>query len=242
MSEVLGFVLAFSLVVSAVGIVYVVGFGGLQETRDGERVNNAERAFDVLADNMVDVYADGAPSRATEIKLADARLTHADPIYVNTTVGSSGSTVAFSNSSAIAPISYDAGTGARIVYSNGAVVRDQRAGERMLVEPAFVFSRDRTVLFYVRTMPRGPAGVGGSRTTLVRAERTRLYSPLSNATGPYDVTLEVTTPRAEAWERYLESELAWEADPCATAGGTVRCEFETEEVHLTVVEIHVEFS
>jgi len=51
-SDVVGYVLVFSLVSLTVGVVSVAGVGALQDARDVEQANNAERAFDVLGDNV----------------------------------------------------------------------------------------------------------------------------------------------------------------------------------------------
>ena len=82
-SETIGFVLVFSLIVLTVGVVLTVGYTGLQDARDAERVNNAERAFDVLADNIEDITDRGAPSRGTEIRLAEAAIGPGAPTHIN---------------------------------------------------------------------------------------------------------------------------------------------------------------
>ena len=82
-SETVGFVLVFSLVLLTVGTVLTVGYAGLQDARDAERVNNAERAFDVLANNIEDITARGAPSRGTEIRLAEASIGPGAPVTMN---------------------------------------------------------------------------------------------------------------------------------------------------------------
>ena len=74
-SEIIGFVLVFSLILGTITIVYVGGLSGLDDARNAERVNNAERAFDVMANNFQQMGRGDAPNRATEIKLADAQLT-----------------------------------------------------------------------------------------------------------------------------------------------------------------------
>ena len=89
-SDVVGFVLVFALVTATVGVVYTTGIQGLTGSRDVERVNNAERAFDVFANNVDDVIRRGAPSRATEVKLADADLHYGAPVTVNLTLTGSG--------------------------------------------------------------------------------------------------------------------------------------------------------
>ncbi|MEA5386913.1 hypothetical protein VB779_07480 [Haloarculaceae archaeon H-GB11] len=82
-SEVVGFALVFSMIVAMVAIVTLGGMGQLQSARDFEQANNAERAFEVLADNLADVHQRGAPSRATEIDLEHAQLFVGDPVTIN---------------------------------------------------------------------------------------------------------------------------------------------------------------
>ncbi len=88
-SETISFVLVFSLIVASVGAVYAIGVSELEATRDAERIENAQRAFDVLADNVDDVL-EGAPSRGTEVKLAEATLRSADDASMNVTVDPEG--------------------------------------------------------------------------------------------------------------------------------------------------------
>jgi len=52
LSDVLGYVLVFSLVVTSVLVVTVGGLSAVENARDAERAQNAERAFDVVATNF----------------------------------------------------------------------------------------------------------------------------------------------------------------------------------------------
>lgn len=238
-SEVVGFVLVFGIIVLAVGVVAATGFGGLQNVREHERVNNAELAFVVLADNVDDVTSDGAPSRATEVDLGEATLAQNRTITV-TVEGTSVSNPAenFSYSYEIHPIVYDAGTGEKIVYSGGAIVRESNGGAVMVRDPDFLLTNERVVVPIVRTYPQGPRSVGGSSTVLVRTEGTG--SELLEATsGEYDVTLTVTSPRAAAWERHLDAKPATD---CNRSGDTVTCSVRTERVSLTVDHVAVMFA
>ena len=120
-SEVLGFILVFALVTTTMSFVYVSDLASLEERRDAERIDNAERAFDVLADNVEDIYRRDAPSRATEIRLAEARLRLADSTEITISVVN-GSNVTVSGST----LEADDGSGntletndGRIRYSSG---------------------------------------------------------------------------------------------------------------------------
>lgn len=171
-SEVISFALVFSLIVATVALVYVSGIGGLEATRSGEQVNNAERAFDVLADNIKDIHREGAPSRATEIKLSDAQMEFGDQVRFNVTIRNKLAP----NASVITyrPITYSADSGTRLVYANGALFREDRGGTVMNREPSFLLAYDgssdqKTVILPgIETRNVGPESIGGQQTVLVR--------------------------------------------------------------------------
>ncbi|MFC7177433.1 DUF7289 family protein [Halosegnis marinus] len=248
-SEVIGFVLVFSLVLSSVSVVYVVGFGGLQDARDAEQLTNAERAFDVLADNMDDIHRDNAPNRATEFKLYDARIDVGDPVTFNVTVDNGTGTQSFSVDAR--PVVYAPTTGETTLrYLNGAVFRTGGSGSVLLNEPRFLFRESgglRTAAFpLIETRPDGVNAIGGSTTVLIRADlaRAELLGSLPDAAGRYDVTFRVETAaaRAPTWERFLEAELNdayGDADRCTVSGGTVECAFETDRLYVSATRIDV---
>ncbi|MFC6988243.1 hypothetical protein ACFQJD_05030 [Haloplanus sp. GCM10025708] len=111
-SDVVGFVLVFSLIITSVGVVTVFGISTLEDARTDERINNAERAFDVLADNFDDIARGGAPSRATEIKLAETSLTLAETVDLSV----NASDEADPYPSEFRPIVFSAGSETDIVY------------------------------------------------------------------------------------------------------------------------------
>lgn len=205
-SEALGFVFVFAIIVSTTGVVYTFGMGGLQDTRDVERVNNAERAFDVLATNVDDVVRRGAPSRATEVKLADARLDAGDAVVINVSGERYGHPADnFSYAVAPAPVVYDAGSGESLTFVSGAVVRagaDPNASA-VVRRPGWLLDENATMVTLVTTrFPRG-GQVAGSTTALVRVDRVSTQVPVQRSADRYNVTLTVTSPRAGAWQRAL---------------------------------------
>jgi len=222
-SETLGFVLVFALVLSAVALIAVFGFGALEDTRDSEELNNAERAFDVLADNMADIYGQGAPSRATEISLQNAQLNAGEQVTFNVTVVSNtgGSSVVLLTYN---PIVFTDGE-TEIVYSSGAILRNQRSGGLMIKEPPILFGEgNRTVIPVVQTRHTGSVTSTGGQTIRVRAER-RQRGPipeLSESPSSFQqLTINMTTPRSDIWQDYFEEE----GLTCASTGieNNVRC-------------------
>lgn len=233
-SDVLGFVLVFALVTATVGVVYTTGIAGLQDARADERVENAERAFDVLASNVDDTVQRNAPSRATEIRLADARLGYGDPVTLNVTFLGTGD----SYETQVRPVVYRA-DGGRVVYEAGAVLRQQDDGVRMVREPPMTF-RDAAVVPLVVTRPGDRSAVGGSRTVLVRTvvAKRSVVAARSNGPNPVDVRLNVTSPRAPAWQRYLEAEAG---ASCSLDGDTATCEFAADRVAVPQYKLDVQF-
>lgn len=247
-SDALSFVIVFSIIITSVALVYVVGFSGLSDARDAERLSNAERAFDVLGDNLDDIHQKEAPSRATEIKLADATLEFGDTTGVTVFVENSSAGVPNQFSADVDPIVFSAGTGAKIVYENGAVFREEGSGAVMLREPRTVIGtqsgRSLAILSLVQTRGSGTGAVEGDTTVLIRA-RHALSEPLigdmdgdgtpdtvateygyandpdGDSRNEFEVnyTIDTSPQRAEAWSRYLEPKVTDLGGTCQIVEG-----------------------
>lgn len=241
-SEVIGFVLVFSLVLATIGLVYAGGLSSLDDSRDAERINNAERAFDVLADSFETMARGDAPNGATEIKIADAQLSTGNERRVTVTTQEMSATGAASNRSRA--MSFDGGTDTRIVYEHGAVIRVDGDASTMQREPDFVFDEERTVIRYIEVVG-GRQNIGGDTTVLVRSSVTT-SELLHTEDDPDDVALRLntTTTRAAAWMRYLESEIP-DGDCTLDTNGdeaTIECTFETESLHVALTQIRIQFT
>lgn len=243
-SEVLSYALVFAMIVSAIGIVTVGGMGSLQDARTNEQAANAERAYDVLADNLADVHAEGAPSRATEISLGNSELFFATNVTMEVRVTDTAAGVARTHAYELRPIVFRIGDGKRLVYEAGAVIRDERQGGIVLSDPPLAVSPTGTHVPIVRTTADNVQSVG-SANVLVRGESTNRTVLESSTEGDYEVDyVQLTTPRAAAWEGYFEDE-----DYCASvtepAAGTVRCVFggsfdSPDRFYLTLQQVEVE--
>lgn len=244
-SDAIGFVLVFGIIVSTIGVVYVAGFRSLDDARQFERMNNAERAFDVLDDNVEDVTHRGAPSRATEVKLGGATLRVGEPIVVNVTVErASDPSKNGSWEFAVSPIVFQATDSNAVVYSMGASFRESRGGTTMTGAPGFVLSSDRVHLPIVRTRPISGDSLSGSTTVLIRTEQSTSQILASNDTAS-NVVVNVSTPRADAWRTYFQNNgPASTTCPAATNNDTfVSCEMaDVDRVFLTYVLIDFEYA
>lgn len=233
-SEVLGFVLVFAIAVATVGLVFTAGFSGLQDARDVERVNSAERAFEVLKDDMDDMIDRGAPSRATEIGLAGASLSIGDPVTVHVSEANGS----FSTARTIDPLVHDADTGTEIVYAGGAILRQQRGGGIITHPPGFVLSAERTVIPIVQTRGTGSSSVGGDTTVLVRTDVSRRDILYATEGAPVRLWVNLTTPRADAWHDHLDDGGDVTCEP--VVADRVACQIETRRAYVTRISIDAE--
>jgi hypothetical protein len=202
-SEVIGYVLVVSLVITTVGVVSVSGIGVLQDAREAERIENAKRAFDLLADNMEDIYREGAPSRSTEIQLGSAQLVAQQTTDINVSwVNSSG--VRLNRSFSLSSVTYRGSSERRLVYDGGAVFRfsNPDSNGTVLRRPPFVINKNRVVLAVPVITTDSTSAVVGS-TALIRTgwegetvlERDTQYS---------NIRINVTSPYWRAWRTSLE--------------------------------------
>jgi len=265
-SDLIGFILIFSLIAISVGTVYVVGFSGLQDARNAEQLTNTERAFDVLADNIDDIVRNDAPNRATEFRLYEAGLV----VGQQTTFSVEITNVGPPNTASVTtyPIVYEPQRSSTTIrYVNGAVIRQDRGSALFLDDPAFVFRRNAagertTVVPLIETRGDGREAVGGTGTVLVRAQQA-IAEPLTTRTTPsnagsdpdgdgnteYDVRLRIETSEARApiWRDHLNEEIEAAypstSGPCSLSNPeTVECSFPTERLYVTVTRIDIALS
>lgn len=203
-SEVLSFTLVFALVVTSVAIVSVSGLGSLQDARDAEQLENAERAFDVLADNLADLHRQGAPSRATEISLGQAQLATEDNVTMTVEVEDGGGTTTVGTWE-IRPLVYSGNEERELVYEGGAIFRTNRDSGFVVRDPPLVVDDDRVLLSIIGLNSPQVQSLGGS-TVLVRTNHREADVAFSRTDGTIQsLTVKVESPREAQWEAYFES-------------------------------------
>lgn len=236
-TETLGFALVFALMISSVILTFTVGYAGLQDIRGVERVNNAERAFEVFADNVEDITLRGAPSRATEVKLAEASLHAEEEIDIRVADPDHG----FNQSYSVTPIVFDPDEPGQITFEQGAVIRTRHESGRVVHESTLVTNQNRTILPVVRTRldSDSKASIGGDGTVLIRTTHGNTKLLHSSDTPDNRVWFNITSPRASEWVSYLDDR---DAVDCSVGSGTASCSVTTDRVHITLVRINVEFA
>lgn len=231
-SEVLGYSLIFGMILMAIAFISVSGFAGLEDARDAEQNKNAERAFDVLANNVEDIYARGAPSRATELSLGGAQLYVGEEVTLNVTVDD-GTGPAHVETT-VRPLVFRGRDDVRYVYEAGAIFLDQRDGGITVRDLPMTLDSDRMILPIVSTDGPGVRGISGPAVLVRTAEVDRQIA--FRSTGGHDVAINVTgSPRASLWQRHLEDEYAMD---CSVSGDSLICEDDSIDPDRVLVVVH----
>ncbi|WP_253737910.1 DUF7289 family protein [Halohasta salina] len=209
-SETLGYILVFSLVILTISTVSVVGFTGLEDRQAAEEVTNVERALDVLRDNFADLRRYEDPSRATEVRLASGTLGTGDSVRITLGQWDGGGFVNDRQTNvSFEPLVYRSDR-SRVVYEAGVVFRSDDGRSIARSSTPFVASDDRAVVPVVATHPGGETtAVGGDRTVLVVGERDPRgikKSVFNSTVAGDDLRLQIESPRADGWARQLAAD------------------------------------
>ena len=241
-SEVLGYILIFSLVLASITIVSTVGLGQIQEVRDVEQMNNAEAAFDLLATNFEDLTRRGAPSRSTEMQLATGQLEITDSIDVRFEGITESGTTAFNESYDVRPLLYRGTANDRaVVYSSGAIFRTYAGSGTTVRSPAIVASDDRVSISLVHTRAASRESRGGG-TARLRATHAQTVMLALDTEGTYDrVHMNVTSPRAHLWADTLSEyeEFTCSLDESGTVDRAACHVDDPERLQIALVQIDI---
>lgn len=216
-SEIIGYILIFALIFTTVGIVSIAGLPTLEDARESEQLQNAERAFDVLNNNMVEVYDRGAPSRATELNADDGKIETGRAVTFNVTVRNATGSGSDSVEADVNPIVFSGLGQTEFAYTAGAVLRDQPNNEVMVRDPPFRVSNDSVFITLVETSSPDVQSTGGD-TVLVRAESRERSVNFADQRDQINITVS-DSPREEVWRAYFEEELGMSC----TTGAELDC-------------------
>lgn len=214
-SETLGYILVFSIIVTTIATATVFGFTGLEDRQAAEQVTNVERAFDVLADNFADISRYEDPSRATEVRLAGGTVGFDDPVTITvgqwdpdseTFVDGERKNVTFQ------PLVFQS-DGGEVIYESGVVFRGSQSRSIARSPLPFVVGEETALVPVTATSQRSTTtAVGGEQTTLIVGERRPNTRTLANRTVKIDensdnkLAVRIESARADGWERQLRQD------------------------------------
>lgn len=223
-SDVIAFVLTFSVIVSAVGFIYISGFDALEEVRMSEDVNSGERSVRGIAETFEDIHRNGAPGRSIEIGVDDGSLTLREStldLTITTDAGTLPTQEISVGALVMTPVEEQETV---YVYENGAVFRDQEAGGLLRHRPVISCTDDAAILSVVKL--RGDVSVGSTGTVRLigqRGSNNLLYPDTGagqTAEGGVEIEVDVSDTRSpDLWSLYFQR-----ADNWSGSGSTFTCD------------------
>lgn len=237
-SDVVSFVLVFSLMIVSIGVVTTVGIGGLEDLRDGERLNSAERVFETLGGSVDEVAAGRSPRRTSDVNLRGGTLSvrpgsPSVEVMVNGTWYPSGG--AETN-----VLVYRLGD-TSFRYASGALIRASADGGAVVVDaPRFTCSPEGATVSVVRVERVAASSIGGGTVRIdVRHDSSRLVYPDGGGSpaAASPVELRVDSPHEDAWDETLTSPALGWSDP--DADGRYECATDRVFVRRTTVTVEL---
>lgn len=245
-TEVLSFILTFSIIFSMVIVAGLVGFGAIEDYRESEQVGNAERAMDAFADNVNDlVRYDGVQRRSGELALRGGTADPgADGTKVDISIRKGGDRVWNSTDTFgedVGAFTYEK-DGETVAYEGGAVFRASDAGSVALTDP-MITVRDDTVLLSLVVIEESDRSINSPRGVEFDVRETnsdRYYVEGANvsvrvAPGGADPS------RADAWNATFEDDDAWGRDPSDPNAWVPKVGSDDLSVSVDVVAVEVDY-
>lgn len=227
-SELIGYVLAFSIVVASVGVVYAGGLGAVTEYQQDERETNAERAFVALAESLNDLQRGDAPARNGEIRLAEGTLSMRDGPTISVWADNDTDDPVYNQS--VGALSYAVGE-TRVAYVTGGVVREDDGAGSIAATPPFACTDQQALVSIVNLTTADATTRAGQGSVLIEARRSStsleyVNSSVDSVTVSFDES-------SDAWQRHL-AQSGW----TVTSDG-VECD--TGRVVVRVTQVRIDF-
>ncbi|WP_313690854.1 DUF7289 family protein [Halorarum halobium] len=239
-SEAVGFVLTFSVILLSVGTVYAAGSGALLDISGHAEVNSAQDAMEALAVTFEQIGRSDGENRANEIRLNGGEIAVAggSTFEVDVAVADGPDPPATTVTTGSVRIGVD---DSRIEYQSGAVFRGREDGAVMTHEPSVICDPDRAVVSLIAVAPAGnvtAVGFDGSVVVSSAESDSSLLFPTATG-GTYQraanataVELAVTSsPYADEWGEYLTGN-GW-----TKSGSTYTCTADRVFVRLLVLDV-----
>ena len=239
-SEVIGFILIFSIVMLAISAIYAVGYPTIQSSKENAQFQNMEQSFMVLQSNINTVAFGQAPVRTLKTSLGGGSLT-VDPNEGKITVSPG-----VWSDVPIGAIEYEK-NGRSIAYEGGGVWEKYPAGSAIKVSEPKIFVHEdngnRTVSVSIINISGELSSVGGEGAASVTVRSELSTYPLNITYSPGTVTINVTSYYyADAWGRYFNETIDPSMGTVVPGLGTVTATIsnvDTLIVNEHVIEVEV---
>lgn len=213
-SETIGYILIFGIVMTCIGIIAVTGNQVIADTEERNSFQGIEQSFTVLSSDLKKTALESTPLRTMMIKF-DLGSMNSEHYSLEMVVKYPGSP----------DYTYDSGTilynsnhdGQGVSIENGAVITRYGTDSSMMSRPPrMYYSPDTgTLMISAINITCGHASIGGPAICTVRMmhQNSSIYD-VSSPT-PRDVIISIKSDCREAWKSYLINSLGGIDEPSA---------------------------
>lgn len=208
-SEVLSYILIFSVVAVTIAVVLSNGLGAVTSTQQNARIDAAESGIAILDKSIETVYTTGVPRRSTELKPNGGTLSVGGRLDVDVAI-SRGGTALFSYGAASSRFTHSIDEQS-VGLALGARFRSGQSGVAMTEKPPFHFGDERTNLPLVLLTGADTVSTGSPVQIVANSNGESLLAhrtagPAAGTPYTVEVRIETTPERAAAWNRYFQRE------------------------------------
>jgi len=199
-SEVMGYIVMFGVVIISISAIYVMGYPILQSNMDSSIFESSEQNFIVLQSNMKMVAYDHVPVKNMKMKLYSSSLATTNELQISIQYDN---TVVYSNSS-LSGIEYNKDDN-MILYENGAVFKGYHPRGAVMVSEPRIYSSTMdgvNITTIGLIMVNGNSGISGKGIATLNMQHNT--SSLIKTDDTVNVTLSMNSRFAPLWKEYFE--------------------------------------
>lgn len=207
-SEVVGYLFIFGIVMATISIIYVNAFPALQKSQDQNYLANVDQSFRVLSFNINRILTGGAPAQSMELKLKGSTVgilqkSTLNVSWMNRTSGGNETTGA----ETLATVEHRF-LDRKIAYEGGGVwSRSAEGGVALLEPPPFVLG-NTTVIPYATLSSGNTSRSGDGLVHMELKVECRVLGQCAPSVLGYlnasRVTLNITSEYCPGWKSYFE--------------------------------------
>jgi len=204
-SEVVGYLLVFSIVVTIVSVIYASGMPMVERTKENSALQSMETVFITLQSNIKKVALAQSPVRTMKLNLIKGSIS------ANKNAGNITITVDGNNTPPIQFGNIEYTLGARkMIYELGAVIESTPGGSIIVSDPPIFFtnSSGKAHVFISVINASGTFSAGGGIAEMqIGPYNVSRDTHLYNSSYPVtSLNISVTSQYQDAWDRYLNKE------------------------------------
>ncbi|MCD1294136.1 hypothetical protein CUJ83_03900 [Methanocella sp. CWC-04] len=205
-SEAIGYVIIFGMVITCIGIVLVSGDQVIKDTEARTSFQGVEQSFNVLASDLTKTALESSPVKTTRIKfdMGSLRLEPDDNMLV-VKFPSGGAVPIYSGN--YGSVRFESSRNDRAIsLENGAIVEEYSISSIMSKPPRMYYSPDsKTLMITVIDLKGERAAVGNSALCSIQMKYSG--SELIDISGPENtVEICVMTNATDAWKSYFTND------------------------------------